>query len=152
MLKLWRARNLSLEGEITVFKALALSKITDMALVKIIPPSIIDQLNKTHTNFICNSVNPKIKNLAINNNYKNGLQRSCIKRLFNETFHDWKILPTHIIHKPLVNKFVFHSNLQINRKLTKNLSKYYRDIINTWGSKLSCQNCYTCNFISAFTV
>ena len=47
VLKLWRARNLSLEGKITVFKSLALSKITHLALVKTIPPSIIDQLNKT---------------------------------------------------------------------------------------------------------
>ena len=47
VLKLWRARNLSLEGKITVFKSLALSKITHLALVKTMPPSIIDQLNKT---------------------------------------------------------------------------------------------------------
>ena len=47
VLKLWRARNLSLEGKITVFKSLALSKITHLALVKTIPPSVIDQLNKT---------------------------------------------------------------------------------------------------------
>ena len=46
VLKLWRARNLSLEEKITVFKSLALSKRTHLALVKTIPPSIIDQLNK----------------------------------------------------------------------------------------------------------
>ena len=46
VLKLWRARNLSFEGKITVFKSLALSKINHLALVKTIPPSIIDQLNK----------------------------------------------------------------------------------------------------------
>ena len=47
VLKLQRARNLSPEGKITVFKSLSLSKITHLALVKTIPPSIIDQLNKT---------------------------------------------------------------------------------------------------------
>ena len=47
VLKLWRATNLSLEGKITVLKSLALSKITHLALIKTIPPSIIDQLNKT---------------------------------------------------------------------------------------------------------
>ena len=47
VLKLWTARILSLEGKITVFKSLALSKITHLALVKTITPSIIDQLNKT---------------------------------------------------------------------------------------------------------
>ena len=48
MLKLWRARNLSLEGEITVFKSLALFKITHLALVKTIPQSMIDQLKTKH--------------------------------------------------------------------------------------------------------
>ena len=40
VLKLWRTRNLSLEGKITVFKLLTLSKITHMALLKILPPSV----------------------------------------------------------------------------------------------------------------
>ena len=45
-LRMWRPRNLSLEEKITVFKSLALSKITHLLLVKLILPSIIDQLNK----------------------------------------------------------------------------------------------------------
>ena len=114
MSKLWSARNLLLEGKIAVFKSLALSKITHLSLVKTIPPSIIDQLNKIQKNFIWNGLNPKIKNSTINNNYENGglkniniaakissLQSSWIKKLFNESFHDWKIIPLHIIHKSL---------------------------------------------------
>ena len=54
VLKLWKARNLLLEGKITVFKSLAVSKITHLALVKTIPPSIMNQLNKTQKNFIWN--------------------------------------------------------------------------------------------------
>ena len=147
VLKLWRARNSSLEGKITVFKSLALSKMTHLALVKTIPPSIIDQLNKTQKNFIWNGLKPKIKNSTINNNYENGglkhaniaakissLQGSGIKKLFDGNFHDWKIIPLHIIHKSLGKKFVFHSNLKVNKKLTKSFLKYYREIINTWGS------------------
>ena len=42
VLKLWRAKNLSLEGKITVFKSLAVS-IIHVALVKTIPPFITDQ-------------------------------------------------------------------------------------------------------------
>ena len=128
-LKLWRARNLSLEGKITVFKSLALSKITHLALVKKLPPSIIDQLNKTQKNFIWNGLNPKIKNSTINNNYENGglknvniaakissLQSSWIKKFFDENFNDWKIISLHIIHKSLGKKFVFHSNLKVIKK------------------------------------
>ena len=114
VLKMWRVRNLSFEGKITFFKSLALSKITHLALVKTIPPSIIDLLNKTQKNFIWNELNPKIKISTIDNNYKNGglknidiaatissLQSSLIKRLFDENRHDWEILQLHIIHKSL---------------------------------------------------
>ena len=161
VLKLWRARNLSLEGKITVFKSLALSKITHLALVKTIPPSIIDQLNKTQKNFIWNELNPKIKNSTINNNYENGglkniavkissLQSSWIKILFDENFHDWKILPLHIIYKSLGKKFVFHSNLKVNKKLAKSFLKYYSEITNTWGSKFSCQTLVPSVILSQF--
>ena len=152
VLKLGRARNLPLEGNTTVFKSLALSKITHLALAKTIPPSIMNQLNKTQKNFIWNELNPKIKNSTINNNYKNGelknaniaakissLQSSWIKKLFDENFHDRKIIPLHIIHKSSGKKFMSHSNLKVNKKLTKSFPKYYREIINTWGSKFSCQ-------------
>ena len=152
VLKLWRVRSLSLEGKITVFKSLALSKITHLALVKTIPPSITDQLNKTQNNFIWNGLNPKIKKLTINNNYENGglknviiaakvssLQSSWIKILFDKNFHDWKILPLQITHKSSAKKYVFHSNLKVNKKLKKSFPKYCTEIINTCGSKFSCQ-------------
>ena len=118
--------------------------------MKIIPPSIIS-IKKTQKNFIWNGLNPTIQNSVMNKNYRNGglkninitakisnLQSSWIKRLFKGNFHDWKILPLHIIHKSLRKKFVFYSNLQINKKLTKNFPKYYKET-NTWGSKFSCQ-------------
>ena len=160
VLKLWRARNLSLEGKIKVFKSLALFKITHLALVKIIPPSIIDQLNKTQKNFIWNGLNPKIKNSTVNNNsgLKNvniaakisSLQSSGIKLLFDENFHDWKIIPLHIIHKSLGKKFVFHSNVKVNKKLTKCFPKYYIEFINTGGGKFSCQTLEPSAILSQF--
>ena len=69
ILKIWRLRNLTLEGEIIVFKTLALSKITHLALVKTIPKSTIEQLNKIQKGFIWNSMKPKIKQSTLCNNY-----------------------------------------------------------------------------------
>ena len=82
--------------------------------MKTMPPSIIDQLNKTQKNFIWNGLKPKIKNSAIDNNYENGglknvniaakissLRGSWVKRLLDENFHDWEIRPLHVIHKSL---------------------------------------------------
>ena len=71
VLKLWKPRNLSLEGKITVFKALALPKVTHLTLLKITPPSITNQLNKIQNNFIWNRLNSNIKSVTINNKYGN---------------------------------------------------------------------------------
>ena len=48
--KLWRTRNLSITGKITLFKTLAISKIVHLALVSIIPNSIILELDKIKSN------------------------------------------------------------------------------------------------------
>ena len=44
ILKMWRLRNLTLEGKIIIFKSLALSKIIFLAQVLVVPNQIIDAL------------------------------------------------------------------------------------------------------------
>ena len=46
VLKLWRMRNLTLEGKVTIFKALAISKIVHLVLITNIPTSTMKELNK----------------------------------------------------------------------------------------------------------
>ena len=45
-------QNLSITGKITVFKTLAISKIAYLALVKVIPNSVILELDKIKQHFI----------------------------------------------------------------------------------------------------
>ena len=45
-IKLWRMRNLTLEGKITIFKSLAISKIVYLALLTSIPNYVIEELIK----------------------------------------------------------------------------------------------------------
>ena len=45
-LQIWKMKDFSIAGKITVFKTLAISKIVNLALVKTIPNSIIQELNK----------------------------------------------------------------------------------------------------------
>ena len=52
ILRIWRMRYLSTVGKITVFKTLAISEIVHLALVKTIPNSIIQELNKIQKEFI----------------------------------------------------------------------------------------------------
>ena len=52
VIKLWRMRHLSLEDKINMFKSLALSKIVYLALLTIVPKSIIEELNEIQKKFL----------------------------------------------------------------------------------------------------
>ena len=52
VIKLWQKQNLTLEGKITVFKALAMSKIVHLALITNIPTLTMKELNKIKKEFI----------------------------------------------------------------------------------------------------
>ena len=61
VLKLWRMRQLSLEGKIIVFKLLAISKIAYLSLLTDAPNKIIEELIKIQKNLLWNFTAPKIK-------------------------------------------------------------------------------------------
>ena len=63
-------KELNLEGRITVFKTLALSKIIHLSLVKIIPNATIDKFSKLQKDFTRNKMKPKIKNITLHNNFQ----------------------------------------------------------------------------------
>ena len=50
VLKLWRMRNLTLEGKVTVFKALTISKIVHLALITNMQTLTMNELNKIWKN------------------------------------------------------------------------------------------------------
>ena len=52
ILKLWRMRNLSIEGKIVAFKMLAIYKLIYVALLTVIPNHIIDKVAKSQKSFI----------------------------------------------------------------------------------------------------
>ena len=70
--KLWKQRNLSIEGRIVVFKSLAISKLTHLALVTEIPTSTINLLTKIQMEFIWKGKTPNIKSSTLCNDYDNG--------------------------------------------------------------------------------
>ena len=71
MIKLWCMRRLSLEGNITIFKSLALSKIVYLALLTIVSKRIIEELNEIQKKFLCSNKRCKIKHGTLCNDYKN---------------------------------------------------------------------------------
>ena len=63
-------QSLTLEGKITVFKTLAISKTVDLSMMIKVPIKIIVELKKK-THFIC-PTKPKIKNKTICPDFKDG--------------------------------------------------------------------------------
>ena len=61
LLRLWKMQKLYIAGKINAFKTLAISKIVHLALVKVIPNSVILELDKINKHFIWKNGSPKIK-------------------------------------------------------------------------------------------
>ena len=101
ILKLWRIRQLTLEGRITVFKSLAISKVVHLLLITKLHNNTIDLMYKIQKNFIWQGKKAKIKQSTLCNGYENvvlknvdlrnkitSIQCSWVKRLFEDHFHD----------------------------------------------------------------
>ena len=150
ILKLWKLRNLTIEVRIVVFKLLAISKLIHLALVTEIPTATINLLTKIQMEFIWKGKNPKIKNSTLCNDYEYGglknvdifskvvsLQCSWIKRLFDNNFHQWKLIPLYLIRQYLGKNFKFHSNLEVSHSILCKFPKFYKEIFIRWGKHLS---------------
>ena len=163
VLKMWKMRNLTIEGKITIFKSLAISKIVHLAFVKHIPKYFIELMDKMQKRFVWNGLNPKIKHTTLCANYECGglknvdifskivsLQCSWVKRLYDENFHQWKIIPNNFIKNYLGINFRFHSNVSIKKSIVQKFPKYYQDIIIAWSKNLSTEPKVPSSILSQF--
>ena len=145
VLKLWRKRNLSLEGKITIFKTLAIPKIVYLAMMNPVPKDICDEIQKIQKDFIWNYTTPKVKHNTLINNFDKGglkcidieskitsLQCSWIKKLYNNNFHEWKLIPLYLIKKHLGENFKFHPNLSLDANLINFFPLFYKNIFIFW--------------------
>ena len=138
-------RNLSIEGNIVVFKTLAISKLVSLAPVIVIPNHITDEVAKIQKSFIWHDSSPKIKHETLRMEFKAGglksvdirfkfvsLQCSWVKKLYDDCFHEWKIIPLHLLNKYFGPSFKFHSNLHFESKLLKDFPSFYKQILMNW--------------------
>ena len=120
-LNLWRMRNISLEGKIIIFKTLALSKTVYLTLITSFSKQLIEEIQRIQKAFIWNNLTPKIKHETLCNSFEEGglknvdinskiasLQCSWVKRLYDDKFHEWKLIPLHLIKSTFGIDFKFH--------------------------------------------
>ena len=143
VLAVWRWRNLSLTGKITIFKTLAFSKIVFISFLNEVPMSIVQKLENIQKEFIWCGKNAKIKHTTLIADYAHGglksidikskfesLQLSWIKRLFCGDFHPWKNIPEKFI-KMQHKTEAFFPNSQID--LPENCPKFYKGMAKAWS-------------------
>ena len=141
----WRWRNLSLLGKITIFKSLALSKIIFASYLACTPKNIIQNLQRIQKDFIWNGKKPKIKHSCLIADYENGglkdidietkmaaLQLSWLKRLYSDNFHPWKNIPLKCIEIKFGTKEIFYPNVEIVPP--SGIPNFYKQIIIKWSN------------------
>ena len=142
-LAVWRWRNLSIAGKITIFKTLVLSKIISISFLSSIPNVIIDKIEKLQKDYIWSGKNPKIKHSSLIGDYADGglkdvdikakfksLKLSWIRRLYSSEFHPWKNIPLKLIEQSFKQN-IFHSNIKITPP--RNFPEFYKQIIIYWS-------------------
>ena len=65
VVSVWRWRNLTLSGKITIFNSLAFSKMVFLSFLSNIPAIIIEKLEKIQKYFIWNNKRPKVKHTTL---------------------------------------------------------------------------------------
>ena len=111
ILSIWRLGGLSLAGRIQVFKALVLSKAVSICTMKPYSKKFVDDLNVIKKDFNWRGRKPKIKHTSLIGDYNEGgmkdidmkaklesLQIKWVKRLTNNNFHSWKIIPNILLN------------------------------------------------------
>ena len=56
------------------------------------------------------------------------LQCSWVKKLYDENFHEWKVIPLHLIRIIFGQNFKFHSNLSYDTKLLTSFPVFHKNI------------------------
>ena len=135
-------RNLTLKGKIKVFKTLALSKIVHLCLTSVVPKQVIEEIENMQKNFLWNQSTLKIKHSTLYNSFATNvdintkiasLQCSWIRRLYDDSFHQWKLIPVHLINTTITPAFKFHPSLTLSFQLDK-FPKFYQNIFQYWST------------------
>ena len=65
------------------------------------------------------------------------LQCSWVRRLYDDYFHEWKVIPLKLIKKSFGSHFRFHSNILFNISCINDFLSFYLDIFCNWKKYFS---------------
>ena len=135
-----------------IFKTLALtlSKIVYLTLINSFSKQLIEEIQRIQKAFIWNNLTSKIKHETLCNSFEEGglknvdinskiasLQCSWVKRLYDDKFHEWKLIPLHLIKSTFGINFKFHSNLDFDDSKILTFPSFYKQLFRNWRKYLS---------------
>ena len=142
---------------------MAISKIVFQAFITPVAKHIANELKKIQKAFFLNNSSPKIKHETLCSDYKAGglknvdilskiiaFQCSWIRRLDDNSFHEWKLIPLYLIEKSFGAAFKFHSNLLFKSNKIKSFPSFYRQIILNWKKRLAMITEVPCWILSQY--
>ena len=74
---------------------------------------------------LCNSFEGSLKNVDVNSKIA-GLQCSWVKQLYDDKFHEWKLISFHLIKSTFGINFKFHSNLDFGDSKILTFPSFYK--------------------------
>ena len=162
VLKIWHMRNLNSECKIIVFKMLAWSKIVYLCFTSGAPKKIWTKLkiyrNVSFRTLLLQKLNSVLFVILLQHDLRNfdintkitSLQCCWIKRLNDANFHEWKLIPLHLINAFITFVFKFHPSIALNFQLGQ-FPKFYQNIFHFLST---CFRFYSsvCDIIRIFIV
>ena len=150
VLNLWRMRNITLEGKIIISRTLVLSKIVYLTLIISFSKQVIEEIQKIQKAFTRNNLTPKIKHETLCNSFEEdglknvdinskiaSLQCSWVKQLYDDKFHEWKLIPLHLIKSIFRINFKSHSDLDFDDSKIFTFPSSYKQLFCNWCKYLS---------------
>ena len=111
-------------GKIVIFKTKVISKIVFQSFITAFPKYAVNELEKIQKDFLWNNSTPKVKHETLGHDYIAGglknvdipskiiaLQCSWIRRLYDDSFREWKLIPLYLTEKSFSTSFKFRLNL-----------------------------------------
>ena len=160
-LKVWKMRQLTLNGKIVIFKTLAISKIVYISSISSLPCCILVELNKIHKDFIWDNKMAKIKHSTLISDYTDGglrdidielkikaLQMSWLKRFHDSNHHPWKNIPRRIFSKISTCKSIFFPNFGMDFPGNVKIPIFYKNLLHFWSEVSSSTPLTTSSILS----
>ena len=151
LLDVWRLRNLTLFGKITIVKTLAIPSLIFTATFLIPPDGFIEKINKAVFNFIWNKKD-RIKRNCIINDYTSGglkmvdivsqfnaIKAAWVPRILNEKNKKWTFLPFYYFNKFGSSNEILDMSFEsiVSFPAIKQIPDFYQNMIVAFnGSKI----------------